>query len=181
MIKVEEWRAIPGYEGFYEVSNLGRVKSLPRVVETKNNRSQSVRGGILKLTKGQYGYLQISVRIASTCRTRNVHVLVALAFMGPRPEGLIVLHGENGRLDNSVGNLSYGTYKQNNVQDRHRDGTAVTGERNYKAKLTAEKVLLARAIIPNGPSGTLRRLADEWGVHRSTLSSAVSGKHWAYV
>jgi NUMOD4 motif/HNH endonuclease len=180
MIKVEEWRAIPGLEGSYEVSSLGRVKSLPRIVLCSNNRSQLVKGGILKLTKSQYGYLQTSVSIASTCRTRNVHILVALAFIGPRPEGLIVLHGENGQLDNSVGNLSYGTHKLN-AQHRHRDGTACTGEKNHKALLTVEKVWLARAVVPNGPRGTLQRLAEEWGVHRSTLGYAVSGKHWAHI
>ncbi len=180
MIKVEEWRAIPSYEGFYEVSSLGRVKSLPRVVERKDNRSQSVRGGILKLAKNQHGYLQIGLKIANTRKNKEVHTLVALAFIGPRPEGLIVLHGENGRLDNSVGNLSYGTYKQNE-QDKHRYGTAMTGEENHNAKLTAEKVLLARAIVPNGPSGTLQRLADEWGVSHTALSKAVRGKQWAYV
>ncbi len=180
MIKVEEWRAIPGYEGFYEVSNLGRVKSLGRVVERKNNRSHSVRGGILKLGE-KNGYVQTKLTIANVRRDKNVHVLVASAFIGPRPEGLIVLHGENGKLDNSVGNLSYGTYKQNNAQDRHRDGTACTGEKHYNAVLTVEKIWLARAIVPNGPRGTLRRLAAEWGVTDATLSLAVSGKSWAYV
>ena len=176
----EEWRAIPGYEGSYEISNLGRVKSLPRIILCSNNRNQLVKGCILKLTKNQYGYLQVGVRNTNNYKTKNVHILVALAFIGPRPEGLIVLHGKNGRLDNSVGNLSYGTHKLN-AQDRHRDGTACTGEKNHKALLTAEKVWLAREVVPNGPRGTLQRLADEWGVHRSTLGYAVSGKHWAHI
>ena len=180
MTNTEEWRAIPGYEGFYEVSSLGRVKSLARVIELSNGRLQTIKESIRSLPKSGNGYLSIILYRLGHEKTWHVHSLVALAFIGPQPPGTEVRHGTGGPLDNSVENLCYGTFQEQYL-DKVRDGTALFGDKAPSAKLTAEKVLLARKLVKAGPRGTLQRLAEEWGVHNSALSMAVSGKRWAHL
>ena len=111
----EEWRPAIGYEGRYEVSSLGRVYSV---------RRPRVRSGvIMKPTVHPYGYLYVSLYDAAGKHKRHtVHSLVAAAFIGPRPDGMEVLHGPNGQTDNRASQLRYGTHGDN-MQDALRDGT----------------------------------------------------------
>jgi len=106
----EEWRPVVGYEGLYEVSDQGRVKSLPR---TTGRRSPEY---VLtpKLHDSKKLYLDVHLRdAAGRPHTRKVHHLVAEAFIGPRPPGQIVRHGLGGPSDNRLANLRYGTQAQN--------------------------------------------------------------------
>ena len=119
----EEWRAIIDYEGLYEISNLGRVRSVDRTVMTKNNKVMRLKGQILQPTSGHpRNPLQVGLTKNSVACTRTVHQLVAMAFLGSCPEGQQVRHGSKGQFDNSVSNLCYGTAKENSL-DKRRDGT----------------------------------------------------------
>ena len=118
----EEWQNVPGYEGMYQVSDLGRVRSLDRVDTSGKRRrgkamSPSVQAG------GRY--FEVHLSKGNRSRTWAVHQLVARAFFGPRPEGHEVCHGPKGSFDNSTTNLRYGSSKDNG-QDMIRDGTATT-------------------------------------------------------
>jgi hypothetical protein len=93
---------------------------------------------------------------------------------------LLVLHGRGGVLDNRLSNLRYGTYEENEA-DKLADGTHQLGERNNRAKLTREQVLIARRLVASGPKGTCSRLARGWGVSPEALSYAVRGKNWAWL
>ena len=119
----EQWRYISGYKGYYQVSNLGRVRSVNRLIKSKGDGVCKARGQVLRTnTCNNYGYHQITLRKERTRKTFLIHQLVALTWIGPRPPGMWVRHGPNGRLDNSVRNLSYGTPSEN-ARDRFRDGT----------------------------------------------------------
>jgi len=122
----EEWRDIVGYEGSYQVSNLGRVRSLDREIIDTLGRRQKIKGRILKqhLQGSKKTYLSISLHLEGKIKNRTTHSIVAEAFFGARPEGFEVCHGEKGPECNSVSNLSYGT-KSDNFLDKHRDGTMV--------------------------------------------------------
>lgn len=125
----EEWRPVMGFEGLYEVSDQGRVKSLPRTgrqapeyVLTPKSGSRGSRGGKC--------YYRVALRDADgKPHTRAVHRIVAEAFLGPKPKGQLIRHGLGGPYDNRVVNLCYGTYVQN-VADRElhrrlmREGSA---------------------------------------------------------
>lgn len=113
----EIWKDVVGYEGKYQVSSLGRVRSLPRVVKHPTGVCK-LKGRILKNFYSDFGYSQVGLE----GKTVNVHKLVADAFLGPRGVGVEVRHGANGIDDNSVDNLSYGT-RQQNALDQRRDGT----------------------------------------------------------
>ncbi|AWH15268.1 NUMOD4 motif protein [Enterococcus phage vB_EfaS_AL2] len=105
----EEWRDIKGYEGLYQVSNLGRIKSLKR---TTNNYSCNT-DKILKPSFNKKGYLQLQLCKDNCAKTCRVHRLVAEAFIanhGNKPE---VNHIDEDKTNNMVSNLEWVTSKEN--------------------------------------------------------------------
>lgn len=117
----EEWKPIPGYEEFYEVSDLGRVKSLgmPRK-PGKGNYARNQR--ILKHGIREDGYSQVTLYLGTIRKTWRVHHLVLLAFVGEMPPGQETRHINGDPSDNRLANLRYGTHTENN-QDRVLHGT----------------------------------------------------------
>lgn len=107
-----EWRAIQGFSG-YEVSEDGQVRSWRRPGPPVTLRQY-----------GCHGYLKVSIMGDSDGKhyNRNVHVLVALAFIGERPEGMQVCHYDGDKTNNHLPNLRYGTAEEN-FEDRRRHGT----------------------------------------------------------
>lgn len=112
----EEWKNIEGYEGLYQVSNLGRVKSL--------NYRQTGREQILKTRKNNCGYLFVSLYINNKERKFTVHRLVANVFI-PNPNNYpCVNHKDEDTLNNNVTNLEHCTYKYNNNYGAHNQRMA---------------------------------------------------------
>lgn len=183
-IIAEEWRPVPGAEGRYEVSNLGRVKSLRRVVSCGIRRgkpqTRTVPEKILSPGKDTDGYdlVHFSWKEKEKPKPCTVHKLVAMAFLGPKPEGCWVLHGPNGKEDNSVENLYYGTPAQN-VQDKWRDGTIVLGEQHHKAKLTQQNVLAIRDCHAKGM--TMKEIAKIYGVNQTAIHKIISRVNWKWL
>lgn len=120
----EIWAPVVGYEGLYEVSSLGRVRSLDRVEKTHTAKSSHVRKGRMKvLRENRYGYIRVSLYRHGQSKTFSVHRLVAMAFLGdPPPEKPLVLHGNGDRSDNIVSNLRWGNQSEN-ILDAVRQGT----------------------------------------------------------
>jgi len=165
----ERWLPVGGYEGLYEVSDLGRVRSLPRF---------HAGGRVLKPgTSGPRA--MVGLCRDGRSRTFAVHILVARAFLGPCPDGMEVCHGPAGRLDNRLTNLSYGTKFKNNGEDKRRDGTLLIGIRNAGALLTDEVVRECRIRVAAGESR--RALAREFDVSDTVIRKAVAGIAWRHV
>ena len=183
-IIAEEWRPVPGAEGRYEISNLGRVKSLQRIVccgiRQGKPAYRTVPERILKIGFDVDGYAQ--VLMAQTAgdkfKTTKVHQLVALAFLGPRPEGEWVLHGPNGKKDNSVQNLYYGTPARN-VDDKWRDGTVIIGEKHHKAKLNEADVIDIRRLYGQGL--TQKEIAARYNIGRTAVGKIISKQNWRWL
>lgn len=120
----EEWRAIPGWEGLYEVSSDGRVRSLPYSTPTRGTQ----RGRMLKAAPDTRGYPAVHLCDNGTELRRHrlvrVHILVALAFIGPRQDGMEVRHLDDVKTNNNLDNLAYGTHAEN-MADSMRNGTHV--------------------------------------------------------
>lgn len=174
----EEWRDIPGYEGFYQVSNIGRVRSLNRI----SAKGARIKGRIL--CPGNDGSREYEIYMLwkdAKPKTYGAHVLVALAFIGPRPSlKHQVNHIDGNKRNNQPDNLEWVTPKEN---IRHAIEVLGYDFRNYgaangRAKLTEEQVRYARQHHQPGKHGSIARLAHELGVSYQTLWAALSGRSW---
>lgn len=163
----EEWRPVVGYERQYEVSSLGRVRSLDRIVIGSNGISQKWSGRILKSSAKPGRYLTVAL---SGQKTAGVHVLVAAAFIGPRPKGADVCHSDGNKHENTVPNLRYDT-RSGNLRDRHTHGTY----RHTYTKVSAREV---REIRRLAQTLTQREVASKFGISQSSVSLMVLGKTW---
>ena len=165
----EEWRAIPGYDG-YEVSNLGRVRSW-------RSRKEPV---YLKPnpTGKQRKYLQVALYAEKRQHMFYVHVLVLTVFIGPKLEGMEACHNNGICTDNRLTNLRWGTNAEN-VEDRRIHGTVATGERHGFAKLTDTTAALALELLAHGVSH--RTIAASLGVEKTAITSINLGKTWRHL
>ena len=118
---VEQWLPVPGYEGLYDVSDQGRVRSLDRVVTERGGRTQRLRGRVLKPAPDPDGYLHV-VLCNGRPHTYKVHRLVARAFHGEPAPGQVVCHNDGTYTNNIAGNLRWDTRSANNL-DTVRHGT----------------------------------------------------------
>ena len=121
---MEKWKDVIGYEGYYQVSNLGRVRSVDRIVRHSKNSTMKQKGRILSLTpRGKCNHLLATLHKDGHRWTASVHRLVLASFVGPCPEGKECLHGPAGVADNSVSNLKWGTSSENHYDMHRRDCT----------------------------------------------------------
>lgn len=177
----EIWKAIPGYEGAYEVSDLGRVRSLDRtVVVVRKDGSRRIRpypGTTRAQTPDDDGYLKLTLYVDGCGRTFAVHQLVALVFVGACPAGEQVRHKDGRKQNNVATNLHYGTPKQN-THDAIAHGTFPHSERHRKARLTRYDVYAIRAA-----RGRVRQvdLAKQYGIPQPNISAIQLRKHWRHV
>ncbi|MFL0172399.1 NUMOD4 motif-containing HNH endonuclease [Mycobacterium sp. SMC-13] len=108
----EEWRPVVGYEGRYEVSDQGRVRSLDRVTVRSDGRATRYKGTMLKPSTARTpDYPVVALGGGASAR---VHNLVLEAFVGPRPPGMAACHGDGNHHNNTLGNLRWDTYSSNN-------------------------------------------------------------------
>lgn len=159
---VEElWVDIKGYEGFYQVSNFGRVRSLPRVIVRKGYVSQHFNGKYLKSMIDKCGYLHVNL-YKDKLKTVKVHRLVAEAFI-PNPDNLpCVNHKDEDKTNNQVDNLEWCTHAYNNsygthierVANKHRgmkrsDSMKQKISENTKGRIFVNNGLEVRRVWPN--------------------------------
>lgn len=171
----EIWVEIPGYEGAYAVSDLGRVKSLARRVRlwTPNagELTRMVSERILRPgpQKSKSGHLTVALGKGNS---KLVHKLVLLAFEGPCPDGFEVLHRDGDPANNRLDNLRYGTRSENLEDIFYHKGR----------QLSREQVLYVRKRAEEGfHYGERYQLALSWGVNPATVYHTASGRQYAHV
>lgn len=185
----EEWRAIPGYEGFFEASKLGRIRSCARWY-LHRGFPRHMKGRILKAyrSRGWGGYIVASLRMGQKHRQSKkifTHKLIALTFIGPLPEGKEVNHIDSNRTNNRVTNLEYLTHQENM---RH----AMDNGRMYKlpisirkgvdvnfAKLNDDKVREIRTLLAEGVLQS--EIAKRYNVSKPLISVLKSRRIWKHV
>jgi hypothetical protein len=176
----EEWRAVVGFEGLYEVSNLGRVRSLDCTIEQRN-RYGVIRyckpGRFLRAEINRDGHLQVTLCAKGRAKHARIHVLVAEAFIGARPQGLEVCHCDGVHTNNVPGNLRYDT-RAANSQDAVTHGAQVRGERVGLARLSESDVQAIRRLRG---TKTLREIAKDFSVALPTVHHVLSGRTWRHV
>lgn len=166
---MEEWRDIAGYEGIYQVSSLGRVRSLDREIHYINGRIDVRKGQIKSQRPRKDGYMQVNLCRESVKVCVPVQYLVFEAFHGKRDKSLDVCHRDGNRANNEKNNLRQDTRK-GNFSDMVEHGTRCRGERHGTHKLTREQVIAIRA-----DNRTQRAIAMDYGVAQAHIGRIKRG------
>lgn len=182
----ETWKAVVGYEGLYEVSDMGRVRSLDRVIESGNRwggvSRRRCKGVVLKpwpISK-KAGYVALYLSVAGEIKACTVHSLVCRAFHGPAPTARHeVAHSDGDDTNNQASNLTWKTRIANHA-DKRRHGTHMCGERVPWAKLTDKTVRRMRELRRE-TGVSYESIGAAFGVSRRTAARAISGQHWAHI
>ena len=173
----ELWHPVFGWEGWYEVSNIGRVRSIARTILHPKGVRQ-LRGRLLSPSSSSKGYAIVHLCRQGQRVNRSIHRLVAQAFIGLAPDGAQVLHGNGDKWDNRVTNLRYGN-QSDNERDKIFAGNSNRGSRNRTARLTACDVLTIRRALAAGQSAS--SLAREYGVAKPTIFDIKTRRSWGWL
>ena len=183
----ETWKDIAGYEGLYQVSDLGRVKSLRRVVECKNRwggtHARVFEEMIMKpvvCNKRWSRHVKVHLTSNGIPRPFLVHRLVLSAFVGPCPDGMEGCHDPDpDPANNALSNLRWDTHANNN-RDKAKHGTQSRGEMVKNSVLTEDKVRFIRATYSKGQI-TVADIANDLGLKRGVVQAVVLRQNWAWV
>jgi hypothetical protein len=159
---MEHWKPVVGYEGIYEVSDIGRVWS----VKTKKPKKPTV----LKSDPRPF----VLLWQFNKPKMVRIHTLVLTAFVGPRPYKQQGCHNDGNPQNCVLSNLRWDTATANQA-DRIKHGTTNRGERCGNAKLTLEQVNAIRA-----DTRMQKDIAKDYGVRASQISRIKTGARWAY-
>lgn len=179
---MEEWKNVvgvpDGYERHYQVSSIGRVRSVTRKVPRRGRGTMIIKGHIRKTGPSTEGYPIVSMSDGGRHMSFKVHRLVAMAFLGDRTdEGLEVCHDNGIRDDNRIENLRWDT-REGNQADRKKHGTVapMRGESHGMAKLSRSEVI---EILSK--SGTNASVAAQYGVCQATIRHIRTGRTWRHL
>lgn len=174
------WKDIKGYEGYYQINELGDVRSLDRVVVCGDKGGLMTRKGrIMDKVVNKDGYLNVGLSKFDKRKIYRIHRLVAETFL-PNPENKPqVNHIDNDRKNNNVENLEWVTISENMYHAYRHGDLSKKGEKNGRSKLTEEKVKEIRLKYKNGISR--KELSEQYMVSRSTIDSVVNKETWKEV
>lgn len=178
----EQWKPVVGWEGLYEVSSFGQVKSLSRTSTIPNRwgglTTRTYPDKIMSQAKNKSEYFQVVLDHDGRRSREHVHRLLCRAFNGPSEDGRThVAHWDGNGLNNHVDNLRWATPFENS-QDRIRHERSCRGESHPSNVLTFETVKNIRAT---GNSETDAELAKKFGVVKTTIRDARLGKTWKWM
>jgi hypothetical protein len=169
---MEQWKDIPGFDGVYQISSIGRVR---RAIDGCGGARA---GQVLQPQTDRFGYVRHTLRLPSG-RSKLVrpHVTVLEVFIGPRPSGFDASHKSGIRTDNSLENLCWESASANHRR-KLEHGTLVHGEQHKCAKLTTEQALDIRDRISSGE--VKAHLAREYGVSKTLIGWIGKRKAWPH-
>ena len=177
MATAEVWKSVLDWEGIYEVSSFGRVRSCDRLIRYASGRTALHRGTILKPMANQKGYLHVDLCRRNHAIRKGVHRLVLEAFVGSE-YGKDACHNNGVRDDNRLENLRWDT-RAGNINDCKMHGTTARGERAGASRLTRSQVERIKAeLIAGTPQ---RTLAAAHGVSQTAIHYIAIGRNWAHV
>lgn len=168
----EQWRPAVGWEGLYEVSNVGHVRSVARTIVRSNGAPQSIRGGVKAQYPDSAGYMQVTLTRDCISRRSRVHRLVAEAFLDG--SGPVVRHLDGDPTNNHVENLAWGTQSDNAFDavrhGRNRNAAKTHCPRGHRLAepnlsyangyRTCRSCTYARVHIHKGRAGDMQTVSD---------------------
>ncbi len=168
----EVWRPVVGFESRYEVSSLGRVRSL------YSSRGPRKTPRVRKEWVGTSGYPLITFSVGGVFSTHLIHRLVLSAFEGRCPEGYEACHRDDVKTNNCLENLYWGS-KADQISDARRNRTLRCGSRINTAKITEDIVRDIRERFANGE--TQASIRKHYGISRMIVHQVVRRKTWKHV
>lgn len=171
----EEWRDIDGFEGYYQVSSFGRIRSLDRTVKYSDGRVFSYKGIILKTENkiGNSGYNNVVLSVSGKQYYSDIHVLVAKAFV-PNPENKPwVNHKDGNKLNNNKKNLEWVTKSENVIHALEKDLTP-HGEKCSWSKLNNKQILEIYELSHNTKMRHVD-IAKKYNISKGTVSKIKLG------
>lgn len=176
----ETWKPVLGYEGHYEVSDLGRVRSTDTRINLASGRTRVRKGRVLAEQWTNRRYASISLARDGETNGARVHRLAAVAFVENPNSADEVNHIDGDRRNNAASNLEWVTRAQNNDHAISSGlKIAVKGVAHGMARLSEETVLAIRAKHSQGTS--MYRLAKNYGVSIQTISAIVNRRSWSHI
>lgn len=167
----ERWLPVVGYEGYYEVSDEGQVRSI-------RTNFGNPRERLLKPQPTHDGYQRVELSKDNEQERRHVSHLVLEAFVGPRPAGLQACHGDDDGSNNRLSNLRWDT-RRANYDDAIRNGNR-KGEKHHGATITEEVARQIKVLAANR-SIWAREIADKFNTTVHVVRNIRNGKTWAWV
>jgi len=179
----EVWKDIPGWEGWYQASSHGRIRSLPRKVNAPNRWGDCIRtypGRIMKQRPTRhYGHMTVGLQREGKLKQALVHRLVCETFHGPcPPDKQHCAHGDGDPTNNRPENLRWATVKEN-AEDTRRHGNLRMGEQSNLARLTEADVLAIRERAAAGES--CYRIAKDVGFSTVGIIKIVKRENWKHI
>lgn len=151
---MEIWKPINKYEGIYEVSNLGRIRSLDRIINKANNKRQTIKGSIKKQTLNNKGYLKVTLWNNNKSETKEVQRIVAESFINNPKNKKQVNHINGIKTDNNVNNLEWCTPRENQIHSVNILKNIITGVCKYNNK--GECIGIYQSIKEAGEKNNIR-------------------------
>jgi hypothetical protein len=180
--QVEIWKDIVGWEGYYQVSNKSRIRSLNRKIVNSIGRTHYLKGIVLKNITPKEFYPYVCLRKNGLNIPQTVHRLVALAFI-PNPENKPEVNHKDGNKHNyNIDNLEWSTKSENAIHAR-QNGLQVTikGDKCVYAKLTNSKVLAIKRLYAINPKFHRTNLAKKLNVNVNTIVSIIKNRNWSHI
>lgn len=168
----EKWIALNGSDGWYEISNYGRMRSWKH----KNGRRK--KPFILSESLNGRGYVQYHLFNKNDRLVVSAHRAVLEHFIGKCPKGMAAAHNNGNRQDNRLKNIRWDTLK-NNVNDRWRHGTMLVGSETNCAKLSNDKVVIIRKLSTAGMTG--KEISKLFGIHHTTACRIINRETWRHI
>lgn len=172
----EIWKDIEGYEGYYQVSNLGKVRSLDRVSTNIDGKKIPLKGRVLVLSFSS-SYYKVNIIKEGKRKTFNLHRLVAEAFCEGE-KSLEVNHIDGNKFNNNYYNLEFVTGEYNREHATNLGLVNNKGEDSGTAKLKEEQVLEIRGLKGKFTQSDIGRM---FNVSRTTISFILSNKRWKHI
>lgn len=181
-IQEEVWKDVVGFEGYYQVSCLGMVRSVDRLLTYSNGKIANHKGRVLRYTPDKQGYLKVGLNKNDKVVSRRIHRLVATAFIDNELLKREVNHIDGNKQNNTITNLEWCTPSENNIhaiKTGLRTGSgngSHEGEKNGRSKLSESDVVAIREMRSKGI--VYREIAKIFSISTQQAWGVAKGKYW---
>lgn len=173
----EIWKDIPNFEGFYQASNLGKIRSLSRMVKGHHNSKSSMTGRVLKPKISKWGYRQVTLSVYGKHHFKRVCRLIASTFLENKQNKPCVNHIDGNKINDSIVNLEWNTYSENM---KHASATGLlhnVGLRGKDNKCSKSVIQYDRNGIYIKKWGSIREAGFCLSICPSSISKVCKGKY----